>query len=140
MPPAFGGIAFFAYSNTEYLDIIGQFQAHGIRLAVLCVDMDWHIRETGNESPGWTGHTWNNKLFPRPKEFLRVAHEKSARILLNLHPADGVWPHESPFSPDDSSFMREYIKVSHHPLEADGVDLWWIDCRPESGRSIRRRF
>jgi alpha-glucosidase (family GH31 glycosyl hydrolase) len=108
--------------------------------------MDWNIRETGNESPGWTGHTWNTRLFPRPKEFLRIVHEKCARVSLNLHPADGVWPHESQYAemaairgvarpapvefvPDDSSFVCEYIRVLHHPLEADGVEIWWIDLR-----------
>jgi hypothetical protein len=71
-------------------------------------------------------------------------------VTLNLHPADGVWPHEeqyqemarrmgvgapSPvrFDCSDPVFMRNYFEVLHHPYEAMGVDFWWIDWQQGTG-------
>ena len=69
------------------------------------------------------------------------------KVTLNLHPADGVQPHEEAyanmcqamgrdadkklaidFDPTDERFMQAYFTCLHHPLEAEGVDFWWIDC------------
>lgn len=63
---------------------------------------------------GWTGYTWNKKLFPNPKEFMGWLHEHDLKVALNVHPAD---PH----------FMEVYFKELHHPLEEEGVDFWWLD-------------
>ena len=66
-------------------------------LSVCIIDMDWHITETGNASSGWTGYTWNRELFPDPHGFIAWLHEQGLRTALNLHPAEGVWPHEAQY-------------------------------------------
>lgn len=137
---------YWAYTQAELTQLMHDFQAHDIPLSVCIVDMDWHITDTGNASSGWTGYTWNRELFPEPEKFFAQLHALGLKTALNLHPADGVYPHEEqyaamaqtlgrdpqsaepiPFDIADPKFMRAYFDVLHHPLEAQGVDFWWLD-------------
>ena len=157
---------YYAYTDEEYLRTIARFEERGVPLSVATVDMDWHIsdenemkkrlvaqgkyheRYIGNPAVhlGWTGYSWNKKLFPNPTAFLQALKGKGLKVTLNLHPSDGVrfWEenyekmanalgrYESkqeviPFSFTSARFINAYFKVLHLPLEAQGVDFWWID-------------
>lgn len=137
---------YWAYSETELKALLNDFQAHEIPLAVCIIDMDWHVTETGNNSTGWTGYTWNEDLFPDPKRMIDFIHEKGLRTALNLHPAEGIHPHEIQyeqmaqimgidpaskkpveFDITDPAFADAYFEVLHHPYEDMGVDFWWLD-------------
>ena len=89
---------FWAYTQEELQGLMEDFAAHEVPLAVCIVDMDWHIVETGNQSVGWTGYTWNRKLFPDPQGLIDWLHAKGLRTALNLHPADGIFPHEEQYA------------------------------------------
>ena len=123
-----------------------EFREREFPLSVCIVDMDWHTTQTGNRSVGWTGYTWNRDLFPDPAGFIAWLHEQGLRTALNLHPADGVHPHEEAyaemaaavgidpatgepveFDSVDPRFVEAYFKFLHHPQEAIGVDFWWLD-------------
>ncbi len=137
---------YWAYTQAELQDLITDFQQHDIPLSVCIVDMDWHITDTGNDASGWTGYTWNRDLFPDPAAFIAWLHQNGLKTALNLHPADGVYPHEEQyaamasalgvapsterpieFNLSDPAFARAYFEILHHPLEAQGVDFWWLD-------------
>jgi putative sterol carrier protein len=137
---------YWAYSADELLGLMDEFVAHNVPLSVCIVDMDWHITDTGNPSSGWTGFTWNRELFPDPPGFIAELHRRGLKTALNLHPADGIYPHEEkytemaaemgidpaskqpvPFDIADPKFTRAYFEKLHHPKEADGVDFWWLD-------------
>ena len=137
---------YWAYTQAELANLMLDFKAHDIPLAVCIVDMDWHITGTGNDSSGWTGYTWNRDLFPDPTGFIAWLHEQGLRTALNLHPADGVYPHEEQYTamaqalgvdpaaqqPIDfdianPKFLQAYFDILHHPYEEMGVDFWWID-------------
>ncbi len=137
---------YWKYSQAELQALMEEFRARQVPLSVCVVDMDWHITRTGNASRGWTGYTWNRELFPDPDGFFRWLHGQGLKTSLNLHPADGVYPHEAqypemaarlgidpasgepvPFDIGDPQFAAAYFEVLHHPLEAQGVDFWWID-------------
>ncbi len=137
---------YWPYTQDELMALINDFEAHNIPLSVCIIDMDWHITETGNRSTGWTGYTWNKKLFPDPQGMIDFMHEKGLRTTLNLHPAEGVHPHETQyvemaqrmgidpvlqqpveFDITDPLFVKAYFEVLHHPYEALGIDFWWID-------------
>jgi alpha-glucosidase (family GH31 glycosyl hydrolase) len=137
---------YWAYSDQELLALMDEFHSHRVPLAVCIVDMDWHITETGNDSTGWTGYTWNRALFPDPPGFLSRLHALGLKTALNLHPAEGVHNHEAqyaafaaalgqdpqtgepvPFDCADPRFINAYFELLHHPLEAQGVDFWWLD-------------
>lgn len=127
---------YWAYTQDELKLLMQEFQEREVPLAVCIVDMDWHITKTGNESPGWTGYTWNRELFPDPQGFISWLHSQGLRTALNLHPADGVHPHEEryqdmarwmeydpeskahvPFDISDPRFMQGYFEILHHPYE-----------------------
>ncbi len=137
---------YWSYHQEELLGLMQDFLEHDIPLSVCIVDMDWHIVDTGNESSGWTGYSWNPELFPDPEGFLSKLHKMALKTALNLHPAQGIYPHEVqyeeiarrlgikpeskqpiPFNIADPKFAQAYFDLLHHPLEEIGVDFWWID-------------
>ncbi len=137
---------YWPYSAAELLALMDEFKDHEVPLAVCIVDMDWHITQTGNASSGWTGYTWNRDLFPNPPAFIAALHQRRLKTALNLHPAEGIHPHEAqypamaawmgqdpalqdpvPFNIADPHFTQGYFELLHHPQEADGVDFWWMD-------------
>jgi alpha-glucosidase (family GH31 glycosyl hydrolase) len=137
---------YWSYSEDELLGLMDDFKAHDIPLSVCIVDIDWHIRQTGNHSRGWTGYTWNRDLFPDPTRFVRALHARGLKTALNLHPHEGVHPHEAqyiemaqrvgidpasgepvPFDIANPAFAAPYFEVLHHPEEQRGIDFWWMD-------------
>lgn len=137
---------YWEYTQDELLSLIDEFQAREVPLSVCIIDMDWHITKTGNTSSGWTGYTWNRELFPDPDGALRHLHEKGLKVALNLHPAEGVHPHEAmygemcaalgldpekkepiEFDITNPRFVDAYFRILHHPEEKRGVDFWWMD-------------
>ena len=137
---------YWPYRQDELLELMRDFLAHALPLSVCVIDMDWHRTRTGNASRGWTGYTWNRDLFPDPRALLADLHALGLKTALNLHPADGVWPHEEAypamlrrlggdpatgeavaFNITDPAFTQAYFEILHHPLEAEGVDFWWMD-------------
>ncbi len=146
---------YWAYSSEELLNLMDEFENHEIPLSVCIVDMDWHKTKTGNACSGWTGYSWNRELFPDPDEFIKQLHTRKLKTALNLHPAEGIHPHEDqyplmatrmgldpeekePISFDiaDAKFAQAYFEVLHHPLEEQGVDFWWIDWQQGSQTKI----
>ncbi len=142
---------YWAYSQEDLTNLMSEFQANDIPLSVCIVDMDWHITRTGNSSSGWTGYTWNKNLFPDPEKFISFLHNNNLKTALNLHPAEGVHPHEDqyedmakrmdidpatkepiPFDIASKEFAKAYFEILHHPFEKQGVDFWWIDWQQGS--------
>lgn len=136
------------YTEEEYRELIERFDREQIPFSVAVIDMDWHLVEEVDPvyGSGWTGYTWNRKLFPEPPKFLDWLHEHHLKVTLNVHPADGIRAYEDAYpavaeemgmNPEDKEpvlfdmtnpdFIRTYFEVLHHPMEKEGVDFWWID-------------
>jgi alpha-glucosidase len=127
---------YWAYTDLELLDLVGEIEGRGLPLDVLVVDMDWHLE-------GWTGFSWDTRYFPDPEGFLRELRGRGIEIGMNLHPADGIGKHETayeamaralgvdgpvvPFEPSDERCMRAYFDHVLAPLEQQGVRFWWLD-------------
>ncbi len=141
---------YYPYQADEYLALMDKFRDEGIPLSVAVIDMDWHlvtdkcVMDAG--VTGWTGYTWNKKLFPNPAAFLAELHRRNLKVSLNDHPADGVQCYEDlyqnmaealnhdtsakdpiPFDITDRGFLKAFFDVLHRPFEDDGVDFWWVD-------------
>ncbi len=135
------------YTAEEYVGLVDRFRAEDVPLSVAVIDMDWHLVDIDPRfGSGWTGYTWNTDLFPDPPRFLDALHERGLAVSLNVHPAEGVHAHETAyaaiarrmgldpaaelpvgFDPTDPDFIEAYLEELHHPLEAEGVDFWWLD-------------
>ncbi|RVX71177.1 hypothetical protein B0A52_03543 [Exophiala mesophila] len=141
---------YYAYTAESYLDLVDNFEKIGVPLSAAVIDMDWHlvddprIKKAGQS--GWTGYTWNKKLFPNPPAFIEELHERHLRVTLNEHPAEGIHSYEDlyekvakalhvptdkgqpiPFDIANPDFLKVYFDVLISSLEDDGVDFWWID-------------
>ena len=148
---------YYAYTEDSYKALVTRFEKEKIPFSVGVLDMDWHLVEEVDPKygSGWTGYTWNKKLFPDPKRFLGKLHDRGMHTTLNVHPADGVqgceemyvdmakemgvdYENEDPVVCDPASpkFMDAYFKYLHHPREAEGVDFWWIDWQQGSNCKV----
>ena len=136
------------YDEAEYKELVERFEKEKVPFSVAVIDMDWHLVEDVDPvyGSGWTGYTWNKKLFPDPPEFLKWLHDHNMKVTLNVHPADGIRPYEEAYpriakkmgmDPEqkepvlfdiaDDKFLEVYLNDLHHPMEEDGVDFWWLD-------------
>jgi hypothetical protein len=147
---------YHAYTADEYTELVERFEAEQLPFSVAVVDMDWHkVDIDPRYGHGWTGFSWNTHLFPNPRDFLAQLHSRGLRVSLNLHPADGVRAHEDRYLPlatrlgvDAASehpvnfdianpdFLVAYFEEVLHPLEDEGVDLWWLDWQQGSYTAI----
>ncbi|MDR2266471.1 MAG: glycoside hydrolase family 31 protein [Christensenellaceae bacterium] len=151
------------YTQEEYLTLMRKFESEGIPISVATIDMDWHwvniAKEFGpkyKKTNGWTGYSWNTKLFPDYKAMFNELKEKGYKLSLNLHPAKGVRDYESmyremciemgtdpksentiEFDFTDPKFINAYFKVLHNPYEDDGLDVWWIDWQQGKKSKIK---
>lgn len=146
---------FYPYTQKGYLELMQRFEAAGIPISVAVLDMNWHVTDIPAEyGSGWTGYTWNRKLFPKPEALLTTLHEQGKHVTLNVHPAAGIRPSEEQYpevakavgiDPDSKQpvmfdlnnrkFVDAYFKLVHHPLEKQGVDFWWLDWQQGAARS-----
>lgn len=135
---------FWPHTSQEFRDIVAEFKQHGYPLDVIVLDMDWHKK-------GWTGWSWNRHLLPDAEDLLKWFHEEGLHVTLNLHPADGVAPHEDAykafmnemtpgvadqtctlqFDAADERYMSALFRHVHGPLEEQGVDFWWLDWQQD---------
>ncbi len=134
---------YWPHTSEEFRAIVRDYAEHGFPLDVVVLDMDWH-------RDGWTGWSWNRDLLPDAEELLRWFHAQGLAVTLNLHPADGVGPHEDrygpfmralgrdpashqtiPFDAGSVPYMRALFEHVLAPLERDGVDFWWVDWQQE---------
>lgn len=146
---------FYDYTQDEYCALMERFERENIPFSVAVIDMGWHTQpkdipenriNDSRDNPGWTGYSWNKKLFPDYKAFLKFLKAHNLKTSLNIHPAQGVGCHEDmyeamaracgidpasrklvKFDCLNQNFMENYFDVIHHPYEKDGVDFWWID-------------
>lgn len=141
---------YYPYTAESYLALVDKFQEIRVPLSAAVIDMDWHlvddarIKKAGQS--GWTGYTWNKKLFPDPPAFIKALHKRKLRVTLNEHPAEGIHSYEDlyekvakalhvptdkgqpiPFDIANPDFLKAYLDVLISSLEEDGVDFWWID-------------
>ena len=105
--------------------------------------------------PGWTGYSWNRELFPDHRQLLNWLHEQGFQVTLNVHPSQGIRFFEDcyeavcrrmgidpaskqavSFDITDPNFLTAYFDEAHHPLEAEGVDFWWLDWQQGTNTRI----
>ena len=151
---------YWSYNDQGLDQLVRGFQLNSTPLDVLVIDMDWHIdaqqleerheQDQSGQRLGWSGYTWNKLLFPDPAGFLKHIHNQGLKVTMNLHPASGIQPWEAaypamaramgidpatkkyvPFDPTNKKWAEAYFQYVLHPLEAQGVDFWWLDWQQQ---------
>ena len=145
---------YWLYTDTEIRELVDTMLSFGVPLDVFIIDMEWHetwgigdrpdMKDEFGQYWGWTGYTWNRRLFPDPEATLAYLHSKGCKVALNLHPASGIQPIEEcytsfardygwqgtnavPFKIEEKKWADCYFKTVLGPLEKEGVDFWWLD-------------
>ena len=135
----------------HWTDVLDRFGKDGEPGEGVTVQEKWY----NSRLPGWTGYSWNTELFPDHKALLKWLKDKGFHVTLNVHPSQGIRPYEDcyeamakamdydhveprriPFDIADPKFQEAYFDAVHHPLEAEGVDFWWIDWQQGKVTSI----
>lgn len=131
---------YWPYTDAEEKAIVTKFRDLGIPLDVLVIDVDWH-------KYGWEGYDWNDKLFPDPEGFLKWCKQQGLAVTLNNHPGTALPVEDShhaaaaqlagvtgdalkqplAWNLADKNSNRAFVEAVHWPLEAIGIDFWWID-------------
>lgn len=101
------------YDEPSALAVIDRFRAEGMPLDLFTLDTDWRVGAS-------CGYAVNESLFPDLARFIRQAHARQVRVMLNDHPEPKG---KSALDPEELKFRRDGL-VS---LLEQGVDLWWFD-------------
>ena len=138
-----------AFTATEYLEIVDEFDRHGFPLDVMVIDMDWHYHDWCTKERdhltdfgyghaggnlGWTGYTWAAERFPDPAGFLGALHEKGVAAVLNDHPCDGIRGCEEFYAP----FMEELERAGYRESVPENEELSDIEKHPEREEIVER--
>ncbi|MDY8135627.1 glycoside hydrolase family 31 protein [Aquimarina sp. 2201CG5-10] len=143
------------YSADEYRQILKEYKQHDFPLDVMVFDMGWHTQKNTTEGTGhagnrgWTGYSWNKKLFPNPDQLIKEFKDDNIYVSLNDHPHDGIRTHETTykafmnslgktpkdptpiFDAGDKTYMNAFFKYALKPNEDIGVDFWWLDWQQD---------
>ncbi len=104
---------YHAYSEQTALNVIDRFRRAEIPLDVFVADTDWRVGAS-------CGYGVNPTLFPDMERFVRLAHERQVRVMLNDHP-ESKGKHA--LAPEELRFRKQGLTS----LLGLGVDLWWFD-------------
>lgn len=136
-------------SNNDYDDLklktlVDSFERNEIPLSIVVLDKDWHKRIKIKDKHLRTGFTFNDKYFKNPKAMINYLHEKNVRLGLSVDPTSGIYNIDAyyndalkyleadkngkiPYNILDPKFVDVYFKLFIHPLDALGVDFYWLD-------------
>lgn len=146
---------FWNDTESDYRQVVREMNSVGIPVDVCVIEMYWHenwgiaerpdiIQPKGGQMWGWGGYTWNRRYFPDPAKMFRFLHDEGLHAPLNMHPACGIpecedvyprfakdygWKGKGviPFRGDEQRWAEVYFKDVIEPLEALGVDCFWLD-------------
>ena len=104
---------YYAYGEETALAVIDRFRKENIPLDVFVADTDWRVGAS-------CGYGVNEELFPDMARFVRRAHERQVRVMLNDHPEPKG---KTALDPEELRFRQRGLTS----LLELGVDLWWFD-------------
>ena len=146
-----------AYNDSSLKELIDNFEKHEIPLSVILLDKDWHIRKYEGKKHLKTGFTFNKELFKAPFDMIAYLHSKGIRIGLNINPTEGFHDIDEyydkakmyletdnngviPFNVLNPKWVDVYLKLYIHPLDALGVDFYWLDCEDNPSLFLLKHY
>lgn len=139
-----------AYTEDELRTLVNDFYEREIPVSLFLLDKDWHTRNLDNKVVD-NGFSWNRNLIPSPKKLIEDLHEEHVHIGLNVNPLDGIYKFEDnfdyitkylekdatgnvPFQVLNPRYIDVYLKFLINPLDAVGVDFYWIDANEKNNQ------
>ncbi len=133
-----------AYNDTELKQLIDNFEVNKIPLSVVLLDKDWHVRKHDKKNHLKTGFTFDKDLFTSPSGMINYMHQKNLRVGLSVNPTEGFHEIDEsfekaknylevdekgiiPYNVLDPKWVDVYLKLFIHPLDALGVDFYFVD-------------
>ena len=127
------------YNSESVQEFINKCKKEEIPLSVFLLNKSWHIDNNVN-----SGFTFNQSLFPGPKNFIDNLHKENIYLGLNINPVSGIYQTEAnfnkfkedygyqeegniPFNVFNTSLLNSYFTNIIQPLINMGVDFFWID-------------
>lgn len=140
------------YSQIDIVNLVDTFKEKEIPLSVLLLGEFWHEKDPHNYDLKKSGYTFNQKLFPEPKELVSNLHNSSIRIGINIDPSEGIKSSDSvfekfnydmgsangviPFNILNKVFFASYFEYIINPITKIDVDFFWIDYK-ENNEKLR---
>jgi len=125
---------YWLYTDTEIRELVDQMKSVDIPIDVFVIDMEWHdtwrigdrpdLKDEFGQYWGWTGYTWNKRLFPNHKSTLKYLHDNGCKTALNLHPASGIQPVEACYD----AFAKDYGWQGTNAVPYHGDEEKWATC------------
>ncbi len=132
------------YSDNDIVTMINLFNKHDIPLSVMLLSEFWHIKDDRNPNLYKTGYTFNNKLFPDPKQLTDYLGTKNIKLGINIDPSEGIRKEEPsynsfaasfnvtdgknvPFNIFDKTFVSKFLDELLNPLLREGIAFFWLD-------------
>lgn len=139
------------YNDSLLKELIDNFSFYQIPLSILLLDKDWHIRTYDGKKHLKTGFTFNKENFKAPYEMISYLHSKGIRVGLNVNPTEGFYDIDEyynqaikyleqdskgviPYNVLDPKWVDVYLKLFIHPLDALGIDFYWLDTYDKNNR------
>ena len=136
----------YSFSDTQKL--VKTFNKFDVPISVLLLSEFWHRKDKNNYNLYKTGYSFNEELFPDPKEFTQYMHERGIRIGLNIDGSEGISNMNNgyvqmcqdlnlptnqviPFRVLSKDFIASYLENLIAPLYDLGIDFFWIDSKDE---------
>ncbi|NCA83065.1 MAG: DUF5110 domain-containing protein [Opitutae bacterium] len=104
---------YHAYGEETALAVIERFRSAGIPLDLFTLDTDWRVGAS-------CGYGVNEALFPDLGRFIRRAHARQVRVMLNDHPEPKG---KGALDPEE----LRYRQAGLTSVLGLGADLWWFD-------------
>jgi hypothetical protein len=130
-----------------------------------CIFWNAVIRAPLDDACSWNGWDWNRDIFPDPDGFIDWIHSQGIDVGLNVHPSiaesDPAYPGTQAktggLMTDDADLPCTFLQADpstpcyvfdwtkpeqleayfdlHEPIEATGIDFWWLDWCCEGSRA-----
>ena len=149
-------------SNEDYNDLklkklVDEFESEKIPLSILVLDKDWHKRKQIGKTLKKSGFTFNDYYFKNPESMIKYIHNKKIKLGLSLNPLEGLDDRNTyyneaikylkpdqdgniPYNILDPKFVDVYLKIFIHPLDALGVDFYWLDTEDINNHTLLKHY
>lgn len=137
------------YNEDSLKEVAESFWVNRVPLSIITLNNNWHKNPTPDKkSKINSGYTFDSDKYKDPISTINYIHSLGIRLGVNINPFSGFYPLDSnyekareylvadnngviPFNVLDPKTLDVYLKIFIHPLEAQGVDFFFVDYYDE---------